>query len=502
VTPGDVFREESETHRAASFIGTYFPDIGPHDFDRLVLTLLGDQTATVERTRQIVSRDGILCAVHEERQERWADRWDRAADGVFRECYLTPISSSSGAWLIDFSEPYLRRELRAYFERHHSWYLKRQCQTLSMRGVFFAPELSDTAVEALVRLFVERAVVDPLGFGRVLLTELVLGVKSHLNGQPSATSQEEVLAWLLDKLAAQPRLRSRFYERMTLLIRQMLDREPLQGLVREFFEFLITARRHNAVLDVIFDLSRRLRFAPHFDPFVWMRRLLDQGSTAVRNRTAGRLVMFARDSGPRIYEFLAVIRTWLPDPTRAPERFSESNRVAIEFPLGYCRDVALALPEGRFGQWPSHHPLFYALPAEPAEARRELGTLVEWILDARGAALESSNEADPTLSAEARRIAYVGDLIEHWAWVLEGKLNEGHPSGRALFEIVAEEIDQRLTVDQRTWLQRSWLRRQDNYIAQAASSPAQRTLMINRRVRLEQLRRRFTQVPQPAGHAL
>jgi hypothetical protein len=499
VTPEDVFLGESETHRAASFVATYFPDIGQRDFDRLVLTLLADQTVTVERSRQVVAHDGTLSSVREQVQERWGERWIRTADRVFRECHLLTVASPDGAWLVDFSEPYLRRELRTYFERHHAWYLKRQCQILQERGVLFAIDLSPVAVETLVRLFVERAVVDPVGFGSVWLLDLVQGLRIQLNGNPPDDSQEEILAWLLEQVAVEAQFRAHFNGRLALLIREMLDREPLRRMVRDFFEYLIAARQHDALLGVVLDLARRLRFAPHFDPLFWMRRLLDQGSAAVRERTAARLITLARDSGPRIYEFLAIIRTWLPEPSRTPKRFSMSNRVALEFPFAYCLAIAAALPEDRFGLWPSHHPLFYALPANPEEVRREIGNLVDWILHPSAAAIEAVDQAEEKLTPEAKRIAGVGDLIEHWAWVLEGTMNEGHTEGRALFRVIVEEINQRLGTDERMMMQRSWLRRQDNYVTHATSTLGpQRTVLINRRVRLEQLRQRFEQIPQTA----
>lgn len=498
VTVQDVLATDSEMRRAAAFIGTYFPDIGLRDFDRLVRTLLADRTAPGEATRQIVARDGTVSIARE--QEHLSDRWTFSGDDVFSECRLDLAPSADGALIIDFKEPYLRRELRAHFERHQPWYLRRQCQILQESGVLFALDLSPAAVDALVKLFVDRAIIDPVGFGSVWLVDLVQGLRIQLDGTPDGDTREEILAWLLERLAVEAHLRAHFYGRLALLIREMLERESLRRMVREFFEFLIAARQHDALLGVVLDLARHLRFAPHFDPLVWIRRLLDQGSALVRERTAFRLIALARESGPRIYEFMAVVRNWLPEATRTPDRFSVSNKAALRFPFAYCLSIAKTLPEDRFGQWPSHHPLFYALPTDPAEARREIRKLVEWILDPRGVALATDDEEDPTLTAEANRIADVGDLIEHWAWVLEGALNEGHPDGRALFRLVTEEINVRLGAHERTLLQRSWQRRQDAYIADAIGKPvAERTPLINRRVRLEQVRKRFAQSGQAAG---
>jgi hypothetical protein len=484
-------REKSEIHRAVMFVATYFPNLGQRDFELLVHALLGDRTFTVESIRTVVNRDGGVSTVNEQVQERWAEHWQKDPDGIFDECHLRFLIAADGSLVVDFNEPHLRRELRTYFERNFGWYVRRQCQMLQNQGVLFSLDLSTTTVEALVRLFVERAVGDPVAFGSSWLFELVRGLRIQFSGDPP-DSREEMLAWLLERLAAEAQLRAHFYGRLAMLIREMLDREVLRPMVRDFFEFLIAAKQHQTLLDVVLDLARRLRFAPHFDPLIWMRRLLDQGTAAVRERTAARLIKLARDSGPRIYEFLAVIHTWLPEAGRLPERFSVSNRIALEFPFAYCLDIAGSLPQERLGEWPSRHPLFYSLPVDPAEARKEIAALVEWILDPRGAALETADKSDPMRTAEAVRLGYAGDLFEHWAWVLQGAGNDGAPEALSLFGIIAEEIERRLGARGRALLQCSWQRRQDEYMTHAANAQGiERMLLFRRRTRLEQLRRLF-----------
>jgi hypothetical protein len=505
IRPQDVFPEASEVHRAAAFVATYLPGLSQRDFERLVLVLLGDGATKVERTRQVVGNNGELTTLREEIEERWSDRWRRGADQVFRDCHLCAATAGDGTWAVDFSEPYLRRELRGHLERHFPWYVRRQCKALQDSGELFALDLSPPAVEGLVRLFVERAIVDPAGFGSVWLLDLVGSLRIQVQGSPPSGSPAESLAWLLEQVAVEVRLRTHFHERLALLIREMMDREALRAMVREFFEFLLAARQHDALLDVILGLARRLRFAPHFDPLLWMRRLLDEGSEKIRDRTADQLVALATESGPRIYEFLAVVRSWLPEEGRPSERFSASNRLALEFPFACCLKVARSLPPERFGLWPSRHPLFYALPGDPAEARNAIVSLVEWLFDPRGAALEKADRGETMRTAEVVRVGHLADLVEHWAWVLEGESSAGPAEGRALMSVIVEEIDRRISARERSWLQRSWQRRQDDYLRQAASKGTSdrpgRTVLVARRARLDQLRTRFAVLPNSAGSA-
>jgi hypothetical protein len=505
IRPQDVFPEESEVHQAAAFVATYLPGISQRDFERVVLLLLGDATSKVERTRQVVGGNGEVSTFHEEVEERWSDRWLRGADRIFRDCHLRAAVAGDGSWAVDFSEPYLRRELRGYLERHYPWYIRRRCKTLQESGALFDLELSLSTVEGLVRLFVERAVVDPVAFGSIWLLDLVGGLRVQVHGSPPSDSPAETLAWLLEQVAIEARLRAHFQGRLALLIREMLDRGALRPMVRDFFEFLLAAKQHDALLEVILSLTRRLRFAPHFDPLLWMRRLLDEGSEAARDRTADLLVSLAMESGPRIYEFLAVVRSWLPEEGRSSERFSISNRLALEFPFAYCLRVARSLPPEHFGAWPSRHPLFYALPADPRETRKEIAKLVAWLFDPRGAALEKTAKAEAMRTPEVVRVGHAADLVEHWSWVLEGDSDDAPAEGRALFSVVVEEIDRRVSALERSWLQRSWRQRQDDYLRQAASDGAAdrrgRAALVARRARLDRLRMRFAALPKSDGAA-
>lgn len=492
IRPEDLLKEASEVQQMAAFVATYVPDAPPGDFERLLLLLLNGEGSPGERLAWLAGSE----AKPRVPLDPWSSRWHQLADKVFRDCHLEVILAGDGSWRVDFAEPYLRRELRGHFERSLPWFVRRQCRFLQESGVLFAMDLSRTTVEGLVRLFVERAIVDPAGFGSVWLFDIVQGIRIQISGEIPSGRAEERLAWLLEKLLAERQLRSHFHSRLALLVREMLDFEELRPMVQEFFEALIAARQHDALLGVILDLARRLRFAPHFDPLVWMRRLLDQGSEAVRAKTARRLISLGRSRGPRIYEFLAAVKSWLPEKGRPVERFSASSRFALDVPFSLSLEIAKFLPPERFGDWPSRHPLFYALPDEPAEKRKEIVNLVAWALDPRGAALE---QPDPTVAmrtAEVVRLEQVADLIEHWAWVLEAGTEEGPAEGRALFGSIVEEVNRLIGDRERAWLQRSWKRRQEEYLAQAATTGSGkgpgRALLVARRAKLDRLRMRFT----------
>lgn len=500
VEPRKMFPEASAIHRAAAFVATYFTNLPQCDFDRLVALLVGEETKNVEHTRQVISRYGIVGTVREEKRERWAEIWQRDADSVFRDCHLQAVTTASGSWIVDFSDPSLRPDLRAYIERHHPWFLRSQCGLLQKSGILFALNLSPAAIDGLVRLFVERAVADPADFGVAWLLDLIRTSRLLLKGRddPADDPLDDFLMRLLEEGSP---LRWHFHSRLAILIREMLDRDVLRPVVQDFFDCLITGNRRVIHVHIALDLVSRLRAAPYFDAMKWMRRIFNEGGAGARERAEHRLISLARECGPRIYEFLSVIHDWLPDEETLPERFSPSEHVALAFPFLFCEDVARRISPERYGEWPTRHPLFYALPDDAEKARQAIAGLMEWILDPRGAALETET-TDALRTPEAVRISFVADLVEHWAWVLEGPAVEAASPGSAIFQMVIEEIDRRIAGRERSWFQRIWQRRQDELLGSAATAEkSERRLLIARKTKLDQLRKRFAALGMAAVNA-
>lgn len=492
VDPGTVLKEDSPVHKTAAFIAAAFPGISQNDFDRLVRLILRDETTLKEDVRHVFRRDGKLVTVRDRNEERCTDHWGREADRIFQDCALRTVATANGAWAVDFSESYLRADVRTHLNERHPWYLRQQCDRLQRSGVLFDPDLSPKAVEGLVRLFVERAIADPTGYGSIWLLDLVRGAHRSDGTEANNEATEAMLERLSHRLSDDdpPLLLN---ERLAILIREMADHDALRPVIRQFFEHLLSTKKHKALLGLILDVAPRLRYVLEFDPLIWMRRLLNEGNDEVRELTFKRLIQLARRAGPRIYEFLASLRSWLPREDRAPANYSVSERLAFNVPFEYCAEMSRWVT---LGKWPSEHPLFYALPEEPEEARVQLAPLIEWLVDSRSAAFEKPDPADPLQPAGALRIGFVGDLVEHWAWVLEGAPSETpSPQGKALVTLILDELAARLAPRERTWLQRTWQRRQEELLKAAALLDGNDRLnFIARKTKLEQLRVRFARL--------
>jgi hypothetical protein len=68
-------------------------------------------------------------------------------------------------------------------------------------------------------------------------------------------------------------------------MRAMLEDARLSEVVDEFLQQLLLSNHHGAALEIV----RRLQFAPSFNQFKWLKKLLHRGDTQTREQTFGYL---------------------------------------------------------------------------------------------------------------------------------------------------------------------------------------------------------------------
>ncbi|HEV7669905.1 MAG TPA: hypothetical protein VGS22_15390 [Thermoanaerobaculia bacterium] len=497
----EVIVAGSEAQRVAAYSGAFVPSLSPSDFNRLATLFLAKESRLVERERRVVAADGTVHAVREATEESWANDWRRDSDHILRDCHLRPTLSMEGTWSIEFREPYLKRELRIYFERNCVMFLQRRAECLQESGILFARDLTPNLLQGIVSVLVDRAAADLFCFGNSWLLDLVLGFQSQVQVEVGSGTPAERLGEFLAKLAIEDiKVRSHFFLRLAMLIREMLDREQLRPMVHSLLDTLVALRREEGsrplVLDLIFELARRLRFAPHFEVYSWVRKLLDQGTGAERQSIASRVIAQALGSGPRIFDFLDIVRAWLPEQGREMTRLSNAQRLALEFPFALSLRIARDLPAERYGEWPSRHLIFAPFAIDEASSREKIGMLVGWLLEPSGRAIFPPDPKDSSAISEILRLRVLADLIEHWGRVLEGDDPLRICSeGRSLFQVVVEEVSTCTDPHERAWLQRIWKEKQDSYTRKIGELGRERRdercRLVERRVWLGDLRDRF-----------
>ena len=479
-----------------AYTAVYFPNLSPQDFDRIVCLLLADQTVQVEQESQIVNDKGDVLTRKEKVERRLVELWRASPDTFLRDCCLEACSRSDGTHVVEFSPPHLREKFRTVLERRFPIFLAETFACLQGTDMLFAPELSPAIADNLIRLSVERTLVDPAYYGERWLVAFVAGLRREFHtGAATDDPAAEflvIVAQLHDAI-----LRRNVYNRLAQLIREMLRHDALLATVRGFFEALIAKCQLDGVLDILLELVKRLRFAPRFDGFRWLKRLLDEGSEDIRDQTYLCLLELAADSGVRIFDFLESIHAWLPEADKEETRYSFSNRYALRLIVNYSHSSLCAVSPASYGEWPSRCTLFAALPRNKRVIEERVGMIVRWLLHP---GIPKAIDPDDSEITE-RYLWFLGDFIEICFLVLEGpRPADAHVDARLPAESLVHALQEQLGSARHAELVRYWQMKQDAYAQIAIVTPRtlpaaakKRRLFLAKRNILLTLRRRLNQ---------
>src|SRR5207244_426553 len=119
------------------YVATYFPDLAPHEFDRVVAALLGEKTIPVTVKSFKKNKDGEIEPIETEVEKRLIDFWNTDPDKYLQACQLEAAPGPNGSATINFAVPKVREELKARLEKRHSLYLMRQFQAIHKERLLF-----------------------------------------------------------------------------------------------------------------------------------------------------------------------------------------------------------------------------------------------------------------------------------------------------------------------------------------------------------------------------
>ncbi len=493
VRPVDLLADGDLLRATVLYTATYFRDLTPNDFERIICLLLGDATTEVETESQVVNEKGDVQVRRERITRYWIDLWNESPDRVLRECSLEAVSRDDSPQVIDFTKGYLRQDLRAHLESRYSILLARNFKTLQNSGLLFRQDVSEAIVDNLVRLSVERTISDPSYCNRDWLIQLIVMLRIHFETREGQEDPSGDFLALLARLRENEILRRHFYSRLCQLIREMLQHAALRETIQSFLNFLV-AHEHGAALDIVLELARRLRFSPEFEAFYWIKRLLDQGRLEIQKRTYQCLFALVNESDGRFYAILEAIRGWLPETTLDVDRYSQSNHYALTFLPDYCFATAQSFPAKHYGGWPCRHTLFAALPSDLSQAREKLDLLAGWFTHP---GLKSTVSVEG-IDSEDLLARFMADLIELWILILEGVEPRGaHPQAQLLARTLLDAFAARIDRRQQIPLIRRWQWRQQVYYKQVNLLPVhkweERKALLAKRKKLLEVNQRFVQ---------
>jgi hypothetical protein len=427
------------------YVAAYFPDLNPHEFNRVVSALLEGLTTKVAVPapkpaagadgkpdgKAAGKADGKPAAQGGDGEAAepfvWEEQpllrtWHDRADEILSECRLETVVGKDSGRRLDFTDPALRHELRAYLEAERGFYLKKQFARVQRLGLLFDRSLNIS--EGVLDVAVNTALESPETFSRDWLYDMVTALSPLVEaaaGEVVTPDGESYRPALPADVEAAMRI---VYSTVARLVRKMLEHPALEKSLNNFFTQLMASGQHEAVLEIV----RRLQTAQQFE-MRWFRQLFDQGGEAIRLRTYFALYERVRRRDAGIYEVLQAMEPWLPERGREPFAYSPSNEYALRLMFEYCLNSTAEFDPKFYGSWPCRYPLL-ATPAPgtpeggPA-AQGNLSLLAGWLFHP-GLRDVLADEEDGE-AAEGLGVT-LGALLAEWAVILLGA--DVAPGGR------------------------------------------------------------------------
>lgn len=408
-TADNMFKRDELLPNVVLYVATFFPNLTPYEFNQLVPRLVSRASRADENGADGGSKAGARPRDATQEGQAALQVWRDAPDSILRDHGLVTIPVRGSTKGVNFSNHSIRDNLRGQLEREYNFFLENRFKDVQELGLVFNP--SAKISQGAVRLSVEMAASYPEYYGSRWLVGMVAGFESSGAGAAGAA------AWPFIEEANPAKARKRFYQKLSELVRSMLEDARLSEVVEDFLQQLLLLKHHGAVLEVV----RRLQFAPSFDQFKWLKQLFDRGDQNTRAQAVVYLRGYLRRVGGRVHQLLNSLESWLPERERPLQRYPRPAWHALNMLLFYFSETTLKVNPRHYGSWPSACPLFDFVDA--AATANDLGILVRLLFHPgmRGVFREQRNN-------EVKGIIPVNTMLTRWFFILQGR-GEGDAHG-------------------------------------------------------------------------
>ncbi len=478
VRPKELIKDDDPITNTVLYVATFFPGLNRRDFDFIVSLFLKGEKTTIEEESTRKTKKGKIKTVRTIKKRNCLKIWEKSQDKILAECHIQVIRSELGSQIVDFSLPYLRGELKKYLEQK-SLYIN-HFERIRESGLLFNFNVSQQIIENVINLAAEMAISDPSHYGGNWLMGVIIGIKQHLAIDIDIGTNNEVEALfqtLVIELAKEERKKQirPFVIRLSQLIREMLNYPQLQEMIKNFLENLMKEKHYDAVLVIVLEIVKQLRFVSQFDGMYWIKQLLERGEPQAKKEAYKTLLEQAKQSGLRVYDLLEKVKTWIPDPNLDYDKYSPSNKYALKFIIDYARDTLSHFNIAHYGVWPSKYPLFANLTEE--KELKQIDLLISWMFHPK--MQNVLNALDDFIKANKINVnnTLLADLIEIWFKVLYGfQTTNLHPEVLAVSDRLLRQIVLNSNRSQQRELVRRWWVRQDFFTEEIRQIPiAERT---------------------------
>ena len=365
VTP--LFDYDKPVHNLVLYIGTFFSNLSPNDFNKVISVLFGDQTTTITVTTSLKDEDGKLKTIEIQKEKQLIDIWRESSDKILRECHLITSRDSNKA--IMFSDTGLIESLKSYLEYEYGLYLHSKFVSIYDIGLLFAT--SEQIAKSVIRLSVDMVTNYPDSFGKDWLFEVIVKVRQFFKDN-SCTFQNVNMFHLLGTSDG-IRSKTEAYKRISELIREILEHCEQKYIVKGLIEQLMREGFYDSVLEI----TKNLRFVPEFDEFYWIKQLIDRGNDDIRSQVYIYIYREVKKMNLQVYQILHVLESWLPAVDQDIQKYSPSNKLVLYLIIEYCLEITSRFDPKNYGKWPSLYPLLTVKNIEAAKKDFEL--LSRWI---------------------------------------------------------------------------------------------------------------------------
>lgn len=403
----DKIPDKENLQKIILYTITFFPGLNQEDFEKIILILLNAVNKKQKKKQKI--------------KEKWLEQ----PDYYLTKCGIVKLFSESyDSEIIDFEDSNVRVFLRQHFSNTQSFYIRQKFETLLDCGLLFDLTTNAQITNNLIGLIIKKLSGNTKNYSASYLHKITRKIiDPSLFKIDSNCTVEEFWKQLGHKHLLGV-IRSSAIQVFAQLLDEMLSNAKLKDAVKSYLD---NCMMHNR--DMVQELTEQLRYSPNFDKFFWIKRLLNEGNLETRDKSYSFLIRLSKQMGIRIYEFIDVIESWLPEQETPFDNYSHANVYGLNFIIDYTNEITKKFPIANFGYYPSQYSLFATLDEHNASNR--LNIIVGWLfnpkLERTRLYLIKNQDNNKKINAGTiinDLLAYKAYLIEVWYAILSWRLSE------------------------------------------------------------------------------
>lgn len=473
------------TSKGLLYIAAFFPLLSFREFNKLVSNILSGEEGEIEIEEEYKSKKDKIKFRKVKEAIDLQKHYKNNSDLALQKAYLEEVRTDNLSTVVDFREPYLRKEAKAHYQREYPKYIKDQFDKIIDFDLLFDIEASSKFIENIVEVVVETALTDPDYYGKKLLKEIGLGKFILKDTNKEIGDDKWILEALSTILGIKDIKRYHDFNRLATLIAKMLEYPQLKRSVDDFLSSLIKVWKSP---EIVLEILNRLRYSKNIDQLLWLKRIFNEvvdERMEIKQRAYNYLILLGRQYSFVIYDFLVQIREWkLKNTVNFGKNKSDKlyKLYSLTFLFSFAKEVAFTLPKKFYGDFPSKYILFARFnEIGENEMRDKIHFLISWLFHKNLDRIFYNN----IKTFDLNTINSNADLIEHWSLILLGnskkRQSKASDQSKKILQIIFSEIKKNTDKLTQKKLRSTWYDKIQYYIKLIVSLPINKENIEERR---------------------